>query len=344
VVQKAKGAPTPTVSVVYALANIEPTIEIQDNMVEMRQVPKEAAIDAGFSDKAEVIGRVASWAILKGCPIGAVQLAPKGTPAGMAVRIRDGFRAVAVKIDESAGVAGWIKPGSRVDVVALLDNPERGMNQSISKVILQNTEVLAVGQDSGKTGDTAAALSRSVTLLVTPEDVPKLHLAENKGKLRLAMRNQHDAVKGKENATTDNELLDLDAPAMAKKKGTDNSLLGTFLQAQAKVAPKQTDKEIKPAVETAEKPPASQPWTVEVFKGLDSVEMVQFERHTNNWQRLEGESRRSPALKARPAKSAQPSSPSLVPAKSGSLPTARAAELYEPQATGPEPEGPARIQ
>jgi Flp pilus assembly protein CpaB len=99
VLQKAKGAPTELVSVVYAAANIEPTVEIQDSMVEVRQVVKDAAPDSGFSQKAELVGRVASWPIPKGCPIGAMQLAPKGTPHGMAVRITNGFRAVAVKID-----------------------------------------------------------------------------------------------------------------------------------------------------------------------------------------------------------------------------------------------------
>jgi pilus assembly protein CpaB len=351
VLQKAKAAPTASVSVVYAASNIEPTLEIQDSMVEIRQVPKEAAPETGFRDKAEVVGRVSSWPIPKGCPIGIMQLAPKGTPPGMAVRITNGFRAVAVKIDESAGVAGWLKTGSRVDVVALMDRVERGANEAISKVILQNVEVLAVGQGIGKASDAAAELARSVTLLVSPADVPKLHLAETRGKLRLAMRNQRDGGTDKGNSTSDKELLSLgkDTDSSANKGGF--SLLGAFFRGQAKVDPEQTDKEIKRAAVTppvvveavAPAPVVAPPWTVEVYRGEQDVEAVQFDHNDGDWQRLDNGDGRSKAKRTAPSK--KKASPSLLPGKQSSTANdENEIELSKPQAKGPVPGGPARIQ
>lgn len=340
VLQKAKAAPASTVPVVFAMTNIEPTLEIQDSMIEVRNVPKEAVPETGFSDKKDVVGRVASWPIPKGCPIGSMQLAAKGTPAGMAVRIKDGFRAVAVKIDESAGVAGWLKAGSRVDVVALMDRVERGANKAISKVILQNVEVLAVGQDIGRASDTAAELARSVTLLVSPADVPKLHLAETRGKLRLAMRNQRDAGIGQENSTTDNQLLALNDTTESPASSGGGSLLNAFFKGQAKVQPDQTDKTMQLVEATPAKTDQQQPWIVEVYRGQENMEAVQFERNAGDWQRVsgKGDSKKAPLM-------SKGSTPSLLPARNGAAASGvNIDELSKPQAKGLESGGPAEIQ
>jgi pilus assembly protein CpaB len=338
VLHKAKAAPSETLPVVFAAANIEPTLEIQETMLELRNVPKDLVPETGFREKGEVAGRVASWPIPKGSAIGAMQLAAKGTPPGMAVRIADGYRAVAVKIDESAGVAGWIKPGSRVDVVALLSSPNRG-NESFSKVILQNVEVLAVGQDIGKAGETAAELTKSVTLLVAPEDVPKLHLAETKGKLRLAMRNQHDATTGKDCTTTDNDLLALGSTGHPTSRPTTSSLLSGILNAQAKIGLEQTDKDNQSEAASARRAPASQPWTVELYKGPQDVETIKFEGKAPQWRRVDDSQARAgraptfspdkpaPQVRLLPPKSAQ--------AAAGDIPSAKTSSVLE---------GPARTQ
>lgn len=300
VLQKAQAAPTDLVSVVYASTDIEPTLEILDSMVEVRHVSKGSAPETGFGDASEVVGRVTTYPIPKGTPIAAMLLAPKGTPPGMAVMIEEGFRAVAVKIDESAGVAGWIKPGSRVDVIAMLSNPDRSQgNQSFSKLILQNVEVLAVGQDLGKTGDTAAAITRTVTLSVAPADVPRLHLAETKGKLRLAMRGQRDTTISKDQITTDNDLLGTGSAGKSVAEGSRSSILESLLAAQAKVGANQTDKDFQPRTATVASEP--QPWTVDVYKGLDDVETVRFEQKSNQWRRVSTQERRSsPQRRSKP--------------------------------------------
>src|SRR5262249_26574769 len=121
-------------------------------------------------------------------------LAPKGTQPGLSSRIPDGYRAVSVKVDEASSVAGFITPGSYVDVSAILNERANNRDQTSSRIILQNVKVGAVGQSLNSSGPDGKAnqLCRSVTLLVKPEEVPKLQMAASRGMVHLALRNGRD--------------------------------------------------------------------------------------------------------------------------------------------------------
>src|SRR5438876_13770 len=140
VLKKAKGSTGETVEVVRARVDMAPTIEITEQMVEMASVPETLCPKLAIRDKKEVIGRVTANSIPQGCPVVQSLLAPKGTLPGLAARIKDGFRAVAVKVDESVGVAGWVKPGSKVDVVAVMSGRAGSKNEIISRTILRLEE------------------------------------------------------------------------------------------------------------------------------------------------------------------------------------------------------------
>ncbi|NLX23745.1 MAG: Flp pilus assembly protein CpaB [Phycisphaerae bacterium] len=296
VLKKAKGATNnDTVQVVCANTDINPTMEIKDSMVEMTTVPRSLAPKLVFTRKDEVIGRVAGMTIPRGMAVIPTLLAPKGTPPGMATRIREGYRAVAVKVDEFAGVAGWIRPGSRVDVVAVMQTENQGARRgTVSKVILDNIEVLAVGQDLGTTGEVSAAITKSVTLLIRPEDVPRLHLAATKGTIKLAMRNQRDADTGNGMETTDKDLLSTPSTAPAEAEAPDAperpSLLSRLLSRQPKMNADKTDKatdvlqvQVAPPQQTQ---PTSEPWRVEVMSGAQREE-VWFSSPETGARRLE---------------------------------------------------------
>lgn len=299
VLQKAKGASkTDDVTVVCATRDIAPAMEITETMIEVKQVPRAGAPQMAFTEAQEVLGRVASLTIPRGMAVVPTLLAPKGTPPGMAVRIKDGYRAVAVKVDEFAGVAGWIKPGSRVDVVAVMQTTGASGRQrgTISKVILDNIEVLAVGQDLGSAGDMGASVVKSVTLLVRPEDVPKLHLAGTKGTIKLAMRNQRDySISGKAQ-TTDKELFD-GAPGSGSSnshtpKAMKSSILSRLFRTEPKTEPDATDKtreapEEPEPVAVAVVPQKKQPWCVELLEG-QQMEEVWFSDDGRRARRLEG--------------------------------------------------------
>ena len=300
VLRKARGAAGgESTEVVCAATDIGPTVEIKESMVELKTTPKALVPKLAFAKLEDVVGRVASLTIPRGMPVVPILLAPKGTPPGMAVRIRDGYRAVAVKIDEFAGVAGWIKPGSHVDVVAVMQTRETGRVQgTISKVILENVEVLAVGQDIGISGDMAASVTKSVTLLVKPEDVPRLHLAATKGQLRLAMRNQRDFTVSTKLETTDKDLLGVSSsaglPQSKSGSGSQKSILSRLFRKQPKIGPNKTDKEpeglqsARSGVVQVAAPTQGQPWRVEVLTG-PQTENIWFDGDSRNARRLNSE-------------------------------------------------------
>ena len=158
------------------------------------QFPKESTPDGAFEAPEKLAGRVAITNISAREPITESKLAPEGTAGGLSAVIPEGYRAMTVKVDDVVGISGFIMPGTLVDVVVVIDPQEKaGMQDPISKIVLQNIKVLANGQNIDKPEDQREANSvKAVTLQVTPEQAEKLALASTEGKLQLVMRNQID--------------------------------------------------------------------------------------------------------------------------------------------------------
>jgi len=263
------------VAVVRARATIPMAAEITNDMVEVVQVPKAFVPKDAFAKKEDVVGRVTNVIVTKDLPITANLLAPKGTTPGMEARIPRGYRAVAVKIDESSGVAFLVKPGSRVDVVAVMTSQGGRDSETVSKTILENIEVAAVGQELGNNTDKASVATKSVTLLLKPEDVPTLHLAAQKGKILLAMRNQVDMSSRQLAATTEKKLLGREETKdTSAKPGLFSRLLSKNDAAPTKPRP-----ETRPVAVPAAKHPRD--WSVEVIassrKNKTEVEQIRFD-------------------------------------------------------------------
>jgi pilus assembly protein CpaB len=159
------------------------------------QFPKESTPDGAYESAEKLAGRVAVVNIAAREPITEARLAAEGTAAGLSAVIPEGYRAMTVKVDDAAGISGFIQPGTMVDVVVTID-PAEGVasrQDPVSKIVLQNIKVLASGQNIDKPENEREAQSvKSVTLQVTPEQSEKLALAANEGKLSLIMRNQID--------------------------------------------------------------------------------------------------------------------------------------------------------
>ena len=185
------------------------------------QFPKESTPDGAFDSPEKLAGRVAVMNIAAREPITESRLAPEGTAAGLSAVIPEGYRAMTVKVDDAAGISGFITPGTLVDVVVVIDPREGSAQQDpISKIVLQNIKVLANGQNIDKPKDEREATSvKAVTLQVTPEQAEKLALATSEGKLQLVMRNQID--QGDEQTTGVNKrtLLSGDAAVPAPEPG-----------------------------------------------------------------------------------------------------------------------------
>lgn len=151
-------------------------------------VPKGA-----FLKPADVIGRGVISEIYQGEPILESRLAPKGSGGGLAATIPDGMRACAVKVDDVVGVAGFVTPGMRVDVLVSGNPPGgAGAQGTMTKTILQNIEVLSAGTDIQKDAEGKPQQVQVVNLLVTPEQAEALSLASNQLKIQLVLRNPLD--------------------------------------------------------------------------------------------------------------------------------------------------------
>src|SRR5688572_11138935 len=158
------------------------------------QFPKESTPDGAFDSVEKLAGRVAVVNIAPREPITESRLAAEGTAAGLSAIIPEGYRAMTVKVDDAAGISGFIQPGTLVDVVVTIDPGEgAAIKDKISKIVLQNIKVLASGQNIDKPENEREANSvKAVTLQVTPEEAEKLALAATEGKLQLVMRSQID--------------------------------------------------------------------------------------------------------------------------------------------------------
>lgn len=168
--------------------------KIVPEQVMVVQFPKESLPDGAFENPDKLTGRVAITNIAAREPITETKIAPEGTAGGLSAVIPEGYRAMTVKVDDVVGISGFIMPGTLVDVVVVIDpDSQAGMQNPISKIVLQNIKVLANGQNIDKPQDQREANSvKAVTLQVTPEQAEKLALAATEGKLQLVMRNQID--------------------------------------------------------------------------------------------------------------------------------------------------------
>lgn len=151
----------------------------------------------GIENKNKVINRVAAVDIVRGAPICEKNLAPKGSPAGLFVKIPEKMRAMTVKVDEVSGVAGFSRPGGRVDVLlaGTETGKEGGKEEKSSKIILQNVLVLAAGQRITQLEDKEKPqVVNTVTLLLSPGEAERLALATKMGNLLLTLRSGGDTL------------------------------------------------------------------------------------------------------------------------------------------------------
>ena len=139
------------------------------------------------------MGRGVITAIYAKEPMIESRLAPKGAGGGLAAMIPPGMRAVAVRVNEVVGVAGFVVPGMRVDVLISGNSPGGNGNLgTLTRTLLQNIEVLSAGQDFKKDAEGKPIMVQVVNLLVTPEQAEQLSLASNQTTIQLVLRNPLD--------------------------------------------------------------------------------------------------------------------------------------------------------
>ena len=157
--------------------------------------PGDEPIPGSFSRIEDCVGRALITSISLNEPILEGKLAPREAGAGLPATIPEGMRALSVSVNEVVGVAGFVIPGTMVDVLVtgqLPGNKAPGEN-FITRTVLENVKVLAAGQKVEQDRDGKPQTVPVVTLLVSPDDASKLTMASTEGKIQLALRNTIDA-------------------------------------------------------------------------------------------------------------------------------------------------------
>jgi len=188
----AASKPLSTARVVSAAKDIPLGAVVQASDLSTMTIAGAAPKGAIFDPKL-AIGRGAMTEIYAGLPVLDSQLAGLGSGGGLAPTIPDGMRASAVRVDEVVGVAGFVIPGMRVDVLVSGNPPgAQATDGVITKTILQNIQVLSAGTDIQRDAQGKPQQVQVVTLLVTPEQAEILSLASNSLKIQLVLRNPLD--------------------------------------------------------------------------------------------------------------------------------------------------------
>jgi pilus assembly protein CpaB len=157
-----------------------------------------AYLPAGsFSDPAKLEGRVLRRPLSRGEPVLEASLLPVGSEAGLPSVIENARRAVSVKVDPVVSVAGFVTPGTRVDVLATLRRVDTDEKLPFTKLILQDIPVLAIDQKLEEAKNGEPELVSVVTVEVTPKQSEELTYAAHEGRLQLALRSpaDHEEVK-----------------------------------------------------------------------------------------------------------------------------------------------------
>ena len=190
--QPVKVQNVPTQPVVVAANDLALGTELKADDLRVVNFPQGQAPESAFARPAELVGRGLIVPIVKNEVVLPAKLASKEAGAGLPPVIPEGMRAVSVRVNEVIGVAGYVLPGNRVDILATA-NPTNNSTDITSKVILANVQVLTAGtrmeqdQEKGKPMQVTV-----VTLLVYPEQAERLALASTEGKIQLALRNPMD--------------------------------------------------------------------------------------------------------------------------------------------------------
>lgn len=172
--------------------------------VKVIQVPDSQFPTGGISKVEEAIDRPVISNILLDEPIHEGRLAPRGSGAGLAPVIPEGMRAVSLRVNEVVGVAGFVLPGMRVDI--LLTGSPASSGSRVTRTILQNILVLSAGQQLESNVEGQAMNVRVVTLLVSPGQAETLTLASNEGQVQLVLRNGSDTMIAKTEGAAEGEL------------------------------------------------------------------------------------------------------------------------------------------
>jgi pilus assembly protein CpaB len=198
-----------------------PKVLTQPVVVATRDIPEGAAIDrmaltvaswptqtvppGAYSTMDSVVGRVTRVNVFTGEAMVPGRLAPSGTGPGLELKIPPGQRAMAVRINDVAGISGLLQPNSRVDVLVTIK--EANGDKQVAKLFMENMRVLSVGTSIQRDAAGKPNTATTVTLGVTPEEAERLAIAMNQGAIQLVLRGYGDPDSVRTKGASSSDVL-----------------------------------------------------------------------------------------------------------------------------------------
>lgn len=238
-----------TTEVVVAVRDLEIGAQIEAADLRLDEWPSSKLPEGVFSGFDELIGRTPIDRILVGEPVLARRLADAGSGVGLSPKVPEGMRAMAVRVDDVNGVAGFVLPEARVDLLITgmpPNNPDAGQ---MTRTLLGNVRVLAAGERLSPDASGRPQKVAVVTVLLTPPQAEMVTLAQSHGRLQLVLRNSNDPDTAETTGVREAELFGQIEPT---------------INVSNPVAPAP-----RPAPVAVMEPPAPPPVEVEMIRGAE---------------------------------------------------------------------------
>lgn len=244
--------------IAVATKDLDPGAPLTPDTLNAVSWPNASLPPGAFTDLKKLETRVVAGSMIyKGEPVMEAKLAPEGSAGGLSSIIPQGMRAISIQANEIVGVAGYIRPGSLVDVMV---NTRDKTEKQISKIVLEKILVLAISQDDKRDQNKPKVVS-AVTLQVNPGQAEKIDLARSIGTLSLILRNPLDKADTATEGARKDDLMANEGPA---KPATPSPVAAVVKTAAARSsAPKPKVVVSAPVVEKSE--------GVEVIRGLQKA-------------------------------------------------------------------------
>jgi pilus assembly protein CpaB len=256
-----------TRALVVAAKNLPEGSAIDRSALSVREWPVATVPAGAYASPDSLIGRVTRVAVFEGEPLVPGRLAPSGTGPGIEVKITPGKRAMALRINDVAGVSGLIQPNSRVDVLVNIRNEAKD-GRLVSKLFMENMRVLSVGTAVERDAEGKAIQAATAALEVTPQEAERLAIAASQGSIQLVLRGYGDPDSVKTTGANTGDVLSQlgNAPERVVER-----------PAPRRAAPSRPQP-VAPPVVVAAPPPKPDSLTVTVFRGADNVQKQKFEK------------------------------------------------------------------
>jgi pilus assembly protein CpaB len=204
---QANSAPSKLVTkqVVVASVDIPEGVAIDRNQVSLASWPAPTVPAGAYTSVDSVVGRVTRVNVFTGEAVVPGRLAPAGTGPGLELKIPPGQRAMAVRINDVAGISGLIQPNSRVDVMVTIADVNTG--KQVAKLFMENMRVLSVGTEIQRDAAGRPNTATTATLAVTPEEAERLAIAMNTGSIQLVLRGYGDPATISTKGANSNDVL-----------------------------------------------------------------------------------------------------------------------------------------